>query len=167
MKWFWLSISEERWSMRPFSVFPWQPCDVYKASIPQLGNQPYYSPVTNNQHSLPTTQHYILPHLPAISRVCAHVCAHVLMCVSWCAQVMMILFGHSELWALLVELLLAAYLSVSNLVNELYGQVVCWCYLGPLTLHWVDQLSNSERCFYPHGAMPQRWALNQLPPRQT
>lgn len=62
-----------------FCLFPWQPCDVYKAPIPQLGNQPYYSPVTNNQHSLPTTQHYILPHLPAMCSICA--CEQCVCCI--------------------------------------------------------------------------------------
>lgn len=47
---------------------PWQPCDVHKAFssclplIPQLGNQPYYSSVTNNQRSLSTMQHCALRH---------------------------------------------------------------------------------------------------------
>lgn len=52
------------------SLFPpsWQPCDVHKAlflclpPIPQLGNQPHYSAVTNNQSSLSTVQLCTLPH---------------------------------------------------------------------------------------------------------
>lgn len=47
---------------------PWQPCDAHKALslylllIPQLGNQPYYSSVTNNQDSLSAVQHCALCH---------------------------------------------------------------------------------------------------------
>ena len=105
-----------------FCLFPDSPVMCTKPPIPQLGNQPYYSPVTNNQHSLPTTQHYILPHLPAISGgVCLCVLRWFRLCTMNCE--------HSGL-----NLLVAARLSVSNLVNELYGQIVCWCYLGPCNL---------------------------------
>lgn len=148
VKWFWLSISEKRRGMRPFSVFSWQPCDVYRVPIPQLGNQPYHSPVTNNQHSLPTTEHYALRHLPAVSTAC-------LSCFNACVLVRSAYDGFAcAQWIVSTLRWIAAQFSVPNLANEPYGETRCSCCRGPLTLRQEDQLSNPNGAFYPPITSP-------------
>lgn len=114
-----------------FLSFPWQPCDVYKAPHSSAGKSALLQP-RHKQSALIT--HYTALHSTPFTcniwgcvlvRRCVRLRASSLRWFRLCTMNC----EHSGL-----NLLVAVRLSVSNLVNELYGQIVCWCYLGPCNL---------------------------------